>query len=408
MKLLLKPYDFQLEGVELAYKKRYSINAFTMGLGKTLVGIALAVKAQSKRVLVICPAFLKPNWEMEIEKFCSVPSRFEVTSYEKVKHIEDQFHLYDTILIDEAHYLKSLKAKRTQRIHKLVKGHRPKYLLLLTGTPVKNRVPEFYSLLLLCWYGGRYPEFSKFSDSSWDFQCRYTNKRTIYYGQRKVTSFEGLKNVAELKQLIKPIYLRRRAEDVLSLPEENHSDVVIADTSKNDLLIQEAWARYQGKKDASSFSSAKAVNALSKVSFTVEFVRNLLEEASGVVVFTDHIQAAVAIARDFPMDDVRYVTGRTKITDRAKYVEELNSGKVKILVSTIGSLSVGVNLTGVNYMVFNDFAWVEADMAQARKRIHRIGQKNRCFYYYIYSSKIDKHIHKTLKEKQKLIQGLET
>jgi SWI/SNF-related matrix-associated actin-dependent regulator 1 of chromatin subfamily A len=185
-----------------------------------------------------------------------------------------------------------------------------------------------------------------------------------------------------------------------------HTDLLMKDVDKNDSLLQAAWDTYSGGgEDRSSFSTAKAVNALAKVPYTVEFVTDLLDQAPGVVVFSDHIQAAQSIAAQIP--GARFITGATDVKTRDALVQDLNHGRLRVLVATIGALSVGVDITGVNYMVFNDFAWVEADMEQARKRIHRIGQTETCFFYYVLSSKVDEYIFNTLKQKQKIMEVLE-
>jgi len=413
MKLLIEPYGFQKEGIDFAYKTRYSINGDKMGLGKTLQAVGLAVKADVKKTLIVCPAFLVPNWKSEIEKFCGETaetmffglekSRFDIVSYGSLKKTEKVFDKYDLVVCDEIHYVKNIKAARSARLHGLVHKHEPDYFLGLSGTPIKNRIPEFYSLLRLCWYGGRYPDFNRFSGSYWLFNERFTKKKIIRFGGRRVTKFEGVKNVAELKALIKPVYIRRKAEDVLDLPEEIDKDVIMADKSKTDKLLQVAWEAYEGNKGSKSFASGKAVSALGKVGYTVEYVTGLLEEVDRVVIFTDHVQAAKKIAAGLPQEDVRFVTGETPVKHRSDYVNDIQSGKIRVLVSTIGSLSVGVNLTAVHHMVFNDFAWVPADIDQARKRIHRIGQKNNCVYHNIFASKYDKIIHKTLLTKRNII-----
>jgi len=410
VKLKLKPHKYQDEAIEFAFQKTYSINAFTMGLGKTLVGIGLACKVGADKVLVICPAFLKINWRQEIEKFCDSPKRFTIVSYDGVKKVSGKFGDYDCVILDECHYIKNIKAKRTKLIHGYVAEHRPKFLLQLSGTPIKNRVPEFYSLLRLCWLGGKYPEFKPYAPSIWDFQNKFTKKKTIYFGSKKVIKFEGLKNPEQLRDLIKPIYLRRKAEDVLDLPEQVHTDLVMEDKARTDSLLETAWENYNSNgKKSESFMSGKAVNALAKTQYTVDFIKDQFESGATdrVIVFTDHVKAAKKIHAEFDPGIAKYVTGEVSNEQRAFYVDLINEGKIKVLVSTIGSLSVGVNITGVNCMIFNDFAWVEADMEQARKRIHRIGQKNHCFYYYIYSSNMDKHIYKTLKKKQELIQEVD-
>jgi SNF2 family DNA or RNA helicase len=415
LKLLLEPFDFQREGIEFAYKARYSLNAFEMGLGKTPVAIATAVKANASRSLIVCPAFLIPNWINEVAKFTGEKAstdfeddaRFHVVSYTSIGRVSEYFSRYEFVVCDEVHYAKNTEAKRTQALHRLISEHRPKYFLGLSGTPIKNRVPEFYSLLRLCWYGGKYPEFDPFSTSAWKFCMNFTHKRTKVIGGRSFTDFDGLKNPEQLRQLIKPIYIRKRVEDAISLPDQVRIEHLIADKSKTDELLKMAFEAYEGQKKSKSFASGKAISALGKVEYTVEFIVENLESAGKFVVFTDHIQSAQKLFDNLSHIGCRYITGKTPVDIREKYVAAINSGEIKILIATIGSLSVGVNLTGCSRMIFNDLPWVPADIEQAEKRIHRIGQSKKCFYYYILASRYDEYILKTLNKKRKLIEQVE-
>lgn len=411
MKLLLEPYKYQQIGTDFAIKQRYSINGDKMGLGKSVQTISLAVKEDIPKTLIIAPAFLVPNWKAEIMKFTGeeaqtfnygTESRFEIVSYDSVKKVAKYFPRYDFVACDEIHYLKNIQAKRTKAIHELISTFKPEYFLGLSGTPIKNRVPEFYSLLRLCWYGGRYSEFSKYAPSYWLFNKSFTKQKIQRFGGRKVTKWEGVKNAQGLKDLIKPVYIRRKPEDVLDLPDEIHQEVLMSEKARTDELLKTAWEAYEGKKESKSFMSGKAISALGKTDYTVEFVKNLLEEEAGVIIFTDHVQAAKKIASDLG-DGARFITGNTQANLRQVWVDDLNEGRLSAIVATIPSLSVGVNITGVSAMVFNDFAWVPADMDQARKRIHRIGQTKTCRYYYIMASKYDQKIYNTLKKKSKII-----
>jgi SWI/SNF-related matrix-associated actin-dependent regulator 1 of chromatin subfamily A len=415
LKLLLDLFDFQAEGVDFAVKAKYSINAYEMGLGKSPTAIAAAVKVGAKKILVVCPAFLIPNWINEIAKFTgerasgdlSSQDPFHVVSYTSIKRAVSNFSQYDFVICDEVHYAKNLDAKRTILLHELLSTHRPNYFIGLSGTPIKNKVPEFYSLLRLCWYGGRYREFDSFSTSFWKFCMNFTNRRSKIIGSKTFTDFEGLKNPEQLRQLIKPVYIRKRVEDAITLPDQIRIEHLIADKSKTDDLLRMAFESYEGKKASKSFASGKAISALGKVEYTVEFITENLEAAGKFIVFTDHVQSAKKLFDNLDHIGCRYITGQTPVDLRESYVESLNKGEIKILIATIGSLSVGVNLTGCNRMIFNDLPWVPADIEQAEKRIHRIGQKSKCFYYYILASKYDEYILRTLNKKRKLIEQVE-
>lgn len=407
LQLRVPPYDFQVKGIEFAYAKRYSLNGSQMGVGKTIQALGLAALANVDKTLVVCPAFLQFNWRDEIEKFLGedAQERFDIVSYDSLKNVPS-FEPYGVVIADECHYTKNLQAVRTQRFHTLMAKNPPKFFVGLSGTPIKNSVPEFYSLLKLCWYGGNYPEFDMFSKSPYGFLHKFTTKKSIFINGRQVSKYEGVRNVDQLKALIKPVYIRFKTSDVLSLPEQVFREVLIADRASFDGVMKSAWDSYLGGKNRNLFSSNKAVSALAKVKFTVEFVTELLQEVDRVVVFTDHVQAAKEIFSSFQPGEARYVTGETGMTLRAEIVKEFEAGRCKVLVATIGAMSVGVNMTSCADMVFNDAPWVPADMAQAEARIHRIGQRKVCRYFYILASKYDRMIYRTLANKKKLIQQL--
>lgn len=406
--LRLPPYDYQAKGIEFAYAKKYSLNGDKPGLGKTLQALGLAALSGVRRVLVICPAILVFNWKDEIRKFLGedVFDRFNVISYDSLGKVQT-LEGFGLVIADEVHAFKNLEAIRTQRLHALMQKNPPEYFIGLSGTPVKNAVPEFYSLLKLCWYGGGYPEFDMYARSPYGFNHSFTTKKSLFFGGRHITKFEGVRNVEKLKALIKPVYIRRRAEEVLSLPEKVYREVLISDKASFDETTREAWENYLGGKNRNLFASNKAVSALAKVKFTADFVRGLLEEVDRVIVFTDHVQAAREIFQSFPVGDSRVIVGETPMGERAETIRAFEAGRVKVLVATISTMSVGVNLTSCSDTIFNDAPWVPADMLQAESRTMRLGQRKVCRYYYILASRIDQKIYRTLAAKKNLLQKLD-
>lgn len=304
------------------------------------------------------------------------------------------------VLVHNCHYVKNLEAKRTEKLHELLEKRQPPHYLALSGTPIKNSVPEIYSLLKLCWYGGRYPEFDKWSRSIYGFLQKFTTKKTIYIGSKAITKYDGVRNVEELKALIRPVYIRRKTEEVLTLPKQNFQEILLSQSDNFDATLRGAWDAYEGGGNKAVFSSAKAVSALAKVPHTVAFAEDLLTNTDRVVVFTDHVQAATEIHKKLGGG---LVTGGVPADERAALIRSFEAGEIPALTATIGAMSVGVNLTSCSRMVFNDLPWVPADLAQAEARIHRIGQKHPCFYYYMLASRQDQVIYRTLAAKKKLI-----
>lgn len=410
-KLKVSLYAHQKEAVKFHLQTPYSLNAFQMGLGKTLVGITTSL-IKGHTTLVVCPASLLYNWMDEINKFSKDPvkvtilkdkikpngSQFYLVSYDSFMRSMDLWKEIDFLICDEVHYLKNKTAQRTKRIHKYLDKHRPARFMGLSGTPIKNNVQEFWSILKLCHYGGHFQEFDKYT-TDWIW-CRDFALKIPNYHSPKGWDWGGLRNPGELKQVIKPVYLRKKTEQVIDLPKQVRKFIRLKDKGKYDAELERAWKNY-GSKDADrqSFATAKAVNALSKVKSTIEMAKDIIAEGQKVVIFTDHVQSGNEIAEALQCG---MIAGGTCIEDRHYIVDEFTK-QDRAIVGTIGAMSVGLNLTAASHMIFNDYPWVPADLDQAEKRIHRIGQEHTCFYHYIFSSDMDQYIYRALREKKKIV-----
>src|SRR5579871_3566198 len=214
----LLPY--QREGVlHLAFGER-ALLADEMGLGKTIQGIAacllLAKLKQIDRVLVVCPASLKAEWEEQIARFCDRSTRlvfgsrvqrhaayrdpafFTIVNYEQVLgDAEEINHTLkpDVIVLDEAQRIKNWQTKTARR----VKSLRSPYAFVLTGTPLENRIDELYSIVQYLDPEILGPLF-RFNR---DFYQLDERGRPVDY-----------QNLAELRARLEPLLLRRRKSDV--------------------------------------------------------------------------------------------------------------------------------------------------------------------------------------------------
>lgn len=410
--LKVTPYEFQKEAIEFHLKHKYSINGYTMGLGKTLIAIAVALET-SKHTLIVVPAYLQENWAKEIEKFCgdsvkvqivksvleacSKDVNFYIVSFTSFMKAHKTFPDIDMVIADEAVALKNPKAKRTKEFDSMVKTHRPKRLLLMSGTPVRNNVIEFWQLLKLIWYGGKYPQFDKYRRSDYSFKWQFCNREHVWADKFK---FVGLRNKKELSQLIRPIYIRKRSSEVLDLPKTVNRTIKLGKTSKLDKEISEAWEKFLKDNNELAFSSIKAKSALYKVKATVELAKEIMEGGHKVVIFTCHRESAAQLSESL---DAPLITGSVPSSKRSKIIEQYQSRDRGGLVGTVGAMSTGFTITSATHMIFNDLPWVPTDMAQAKKRIHRIGQTETCFYHYIISSDIDYQIYQTILNKTKTI-----
>ncbi len=217
-------YPYQEAGtLYLAFGRRVML-ADDMGLGKTVQAIAACALLHElrdvRRVLVICPASLKHQWEREIRKLTALPvtvvegarplrrdlyarsSFFTVLNYELVLRegpILERIRP-DIIILDEAQRIKNWRAKTADAVKRL----QSRYAFVLTGTPLENRLDELYSILQFL--------DPRILGPLWKFNERYFHLERRKDGSHKVL---GYKNLDELRARIAPVALRRTRDEVL-------------------------------------------------------------------------------------------------------------------------------------------------------------------------------------------------
>ena len=275
---------------------------------------------------------------------------------------------------------------------------RPGHMMLMSGTPIKNRVSEFWSLLQLCYHGGSYPEFKPFHRLYYKFCNRFSYERTFEVNRVPIVRFDGVRRVPELKELISKVYIRRRASEVLDLPDDIHIDIMNKASKKYEDDLKKAYELFKIDADDPVYMSLKAANALSKVEDTYKFAKDMLEQDKKFIIFTCHKDAARELAKRL---SVKYIDGSVAPGTRHDIIDDFNNSRSGVLVATIGSASTGFNITSANYMIFNDFPFVPADLDQAIRRMLRIGQLKKCFYYYMFNSEFDKKLFDMINRKKK-------
>jgi superfamily II DNA or RNA helicase len=308
-------------------------------------------------------------------------------------------------LVHNCHYVKNMKAKRSDNIHRLVYENNISRVMLMTGTPIENRVWELYSLIAICNYNPqlkessfltRFPTYEHFAD-----YFSYREERTISTarGRRKVLTWNGRKNIKELKEVyLKDIFIRYRAEDCLDLPESVYYDIDIGDVGEEGLL--DSFKEYNSENREVG-PSIKSQVALKKAPFTIKYVKELREQGvEKIIIYTDHVESCEEIAKAFKVTPIH---GKISVDRRRLVAQNFINGNTPVLVATIGSFSTGVNLTAARDMVFNDFPWVPGRLDQAEARIRRMGQKFICRFHRILGSIQDKYILDIISGKKETI-----
>jgi superfamily II DNA or RNA helicase len=239
-----------------------------------------------------------------------------------------------------------------------------------------------------------YPDSMTFADH---FSYRTEYDAWVKNRIVRIIKWSGVKNVEELKEYLKGIYIRFEADQVLTLPPITYKDILTDNVDDPKLL--EAFNNFDDE-NKSVMPEAKRHAAIMKILLTHRYCKDLLAEVGSIVIFSDHVEPVKRLADKF---GVPPITGETTTRERTKIAEDFQSGKQKVVVATIGSFSTGINLTAANHLVFNDYPWVPGDMKQAEARIHRMGQTKPCVVHRIFRSPQDFTIMKAIKEKQSVI-----
>lgn len=411
--------DYQVNVVQYCLRHHYVTNASDMGTGKSLEALTVQ-QYVGGRCLIICPAYLRENWKDEYEKFCiKIPDikvlkttkqvqdcqDFEIAiiSYAAIKHAKHLFAQAKTVIVDESHYLKNPHAQRTENFVNYIRLKPPHRLMLLSGTPIKNRVEEFYSALNMTKYNpfGTYGARFNFS-SYYTYAAYFCHSTKFEINGARITKYFGMKKetLPELKRLMVGKYIRVRSQDVLKdLPEVINKEVVL--DIKEGKLEQE-WYEFE-KKPVGHTSTAKSESALLKAKCTAEYVNDILDTGEPVVVFTDHLNSLNLLANKIK-GKKGVIHGGVSADKRHQLVKQFQAGEIDCLILTIGAGSTGFTMTRSRNLVFNDFSWVPGDNDQAWKRIHRIGQTRGVVIHWMLAGSIDKMILKAINQKKKVIQ----
>jgi SWI/SNF-related matrix-associated actin-dependent regulator 1 of chromatin subfamily A len=420
------PLEHQKEAVEKLAGSRRFILADDMGLGKTTATIIAALETGSKKILIICPASLKINWQREIENYSDRPvyiaegkkfsteSDFVIVNYDILKNFHDtdpkkkngsilNQSNFDLVILDEAHMISNPQAQRTKIINHFVKDI--KRVWLLTGTPMTSRPMNYYNLLNII--------ESPVAQNWMAYAIRYCQGYQFMAGRRKVWNVTGASNLEELRDRTSKQILRRLKEDVLDLPDKIISPVYLRLKSKEyEELMGEYYDWFDNKKDESSsltvqFSKlmkVRKVIANEKTKQTIEFAENIIEQGKKVIIFTNFTDTLQTIYQHFGKQAV-YLDGSCSKPHRQNAVDEFQENdKIKVFVGNLKAAGVGLTLTAAEVVIMNDLSFVPAEHAQAEDRAYRYGQKSNVLVYYpLYENTIEGAVYDILNRKKEII-----
>jgi len=406
LKVDLLPY--QLDGIAFAVGAGRAILADDMGLGKTIQGIGVAELLRDQagigRVLVVCPATLKSQWLNEIRRFCDRDCQlvlgkaaerarqydsggfFTVCNYEQV--LRDILAIeqveWDLIILDEGQRIKNWEAK-TSRV---IKGLRSRFALVLSGTPLENRLDELYSVV----------EF--IDDRRLGPAFRFFNRHRVVDEKGHVL---GYKDLSTLRERLGPILLRRTRSSVMrELPPRSTEVVRIAPTDEQvelhgaylrvvssivrkpfinemDLLrLRKALLMCRMTADSTFLVDKKAPGYSSKLETLDDLLGSLsAEEDRKIVLFsewTTMLDLSEGLIKKHGMNYVR-LDGSVPQKERQPIVRRFQVDRDCRLFVTTNAGATGLNLQAADTVVNVDLPWNPAVLEQRIARAHRMGQK---------------------------------
>lgn len=437
-----KLYQHQESGVKFLLGRNGCILGDDMGLGKSIQSIIAALESGAKKILVVCPASAKINWEREINVFCDDTfiiegknwgaAKFTIINFDILKNyhtldngrrIEGEpepiinRHLvnekFDLCIIDEAHYLKDNKSIRGEIMVELCVKHKINKVWLLTGTPVANRPMDYFNLLKIIkvpladnwkYYAVRYCDGKKFF-------------RTLKNGQkRQIWLTDGASNLEELAIKTKNFFLRRLKTEMADMPDKVVSPMYHKLTPKGWKQYEMLWDNYlekrrlEGKrsgnlqKDLVELILLRQFIAMQAIPETIELVENAISMGRKVIIFTSFTEELEALEAHFGKLCVKH-NGPMTAKQKQKSVDDFQQNdKVKVFIGNIKSAGVAITLTEATVVVFNSFDWVPGNNEQAEDRAYRIGQKNDVtVYYQLFLDTISTRMWNMLNSKKEII-----
>jgi len=417
------PLSHQKEAIEkLASHDKY-ILADDMGLGKTTSTVIAALESGAERVLIVCPASLKINWMREIQNYTDKSisiiegkkwesADFVIINYDILKNFHDTKNKeesvilqegFDLIVVDEAHYIQNVQAKRTKLINDII--NRIGKVWLLTGTPMTSRPINYYNLLNLV--------ESPVSYNWMAYVIRYCEGYQFNVGNRKVWNVNGSSNLIELRDRTKTHVLRRLKQDILDLPEKIITPVYLRLKSKEyEALMGEYydWMEDDSEKKSltvqfSKLMKVRQVIAENKIKETCELAENIIEQGKKVIIFTNFTDTLNRIAEHFGKSAVT-LDGKMSKPARQHSVDQFQENdKIKVFVGNLKAAGVGITLTAAEAVIMNDLSFVPSDHSQAEDRAYRYGQKsNVSVLYPIFDNSIEGIIYDILSQKKNIFE----
>ncbi len=367
--LLASLRGYQSFGAKFALVQGRAILGDEMGLGKTIEALAVFSHLRANgatHFLVVSPASVMVNWEHEIARHTRIERTWRLHGPERDRRLRQWAQLggigvttFDTLraldvpdvpiaalVVDEAHYVKNPDALRTRAVRTWLS--RSEFSLLMSGTPMENRVEEFRTLV---------------------DHLRPDLAATI-------RTAAGIAGADAFRKSVAPVYLRRNQTDVL---EELPPKIETAEWLSLDGVAAEVYRTAVAGRNFMAMRRAAFLTDRPHDSPKLARLLEIAEEAADnnrkVVVFSYFRDVIARVHNALGALAVGPLTGSVSPTDRQQLVDEFSSRKdPAVLVGQIEAGGVGLNIQAASVVVLTEPQWKPSTEDQAIARCHRLGQ----------------------------------
>jgi SNF2 family DNA or RNA helicase len=438
-------FPYQKEGVEFALFRKTAIIADEMGLGKTLQAIVTAIQKKAvfgfRKTLVVCPASLKEQWKKEIEKFTSekalviegLPEEremqykdedhfFYIINYETI--LRDRMSLnksgFDFLILDEAQRIKNYETKTASSVSKLLVKH----VLVITGTPIENRLIDIFSLVSAI--------NPRFFGPLWEFSYQH-----CLFDPVKQNKINGYYDLQKLNKRLDTILIRREKRKVLEqLPNVQQFNVPVS-LSPLQADYHASYARgiasIISKKFMTPYDLQKLQLLLASMRMVCDSTYLIDEETNDspkleelkymllekldvansdrkIIIFSEWLKVHKLIGQLLRENNIGFaeLNGTVPVKQRGELIQRFETNpQIKIFLSTEAGGS-GLNLQVADTLINFELPWNPAKKNQRIGRIDRLGQKSNklTIFNFITKNSIEEQIATGLLIKQNLFDGV--
>ncbi|GAB2573525.1 DEAD/DEAH box helicase [Gracilibacillus alcaliphilus] len=425
------PHQLQCAETVVQTMNGRALLADEVGLGKTIeAGLILKeymLRGLAQKILILVPASLVNQWAIELNQKFLIPAypsgkrvdwkhtNIIITTLDTAKSARHRQAIleqnYDLVIVDEAHKLKNHKTKNFQFVQELAK----KYCLLLTATPVQNKLSDIFNLvsLLKPGYLGTLEDFTK----------QYKHQQ--------------LEDDPYLKQLISKVMVRNRRADTGVHWTERQIETIWVSLKEEEQHVYENLQRFfKSRKSVSAmtyireFCSSREACYLSLKKWLSERpdlmettdLLTLIEQLphhskalklvdliksidSKVIVFTEYRATQIYLQWLLQQENIPAVIYRGGFKKGKKdWMRQLFQQHAQVMIATEAA-GEGINLQFCHHLINYDLPWNPMRLEQRIGRIHRFGQENDVkIYNFALKETVEEHIMNLLYEKIQLFE----